>query len=235
MNPFRSIFLWAIVMCVFACGCGGSSDDGPAFDVPALLGKNIDEVTTILGAPSAESKSESGAPQRVWSKDDKTLTVTWKPSSKRVLDLTLIARADENALRDEDKAKLLPVGQLLENDARYSLEWIEAKERPLFYVGARVVPAPQTHNVVLKLTGTSALVKMSYQPAPETGGTVLDLLPREFTLTAPDDAHISLAAELEKNLGKVGVFEMKGEIWVDGKLVNQATSKGLPLALDYEI
>jgi len=234
MKRFFRIFACAIIFCILASGCG-ARDDGPAFDVPALLGKNIDEVSAILGAPSADNPNESGAPQRVWDKGGKTLTVTWKPSSKRVVDFALIARADENALSEEEKAKLLSVGQLPENDARYSLEWIEAKERPLFYVGARVVPAPQTHNVVLKLTGSEALVKMSYQPAPATGGAIVDLLPREFAFTAPDDTHISLAAELEKNLGRVGVFEMKGEIRVDGKLVKEATSKGLPLALDYDI
>lgn len=228
----RLIFL--LLFCCCVSGCGGR-DRGPVFDVPSLLGKNIDQVTTALGPPTSEVK-DGAAPQRTWTKDGVTLTATWKPSSKRVTEWSLLAREDKDALSEEQKAKLLVAGQLPESDARYSVDWIEAKERPLFYVGARISPASKTHNVSLKLTGATAMVMMSYQPAPQgNAGNLLNVTPWETSFTAEDNTRLFLAASLEKNLGRPGVFEMKAEIWVDGKKVQEAVSKGLPVAVEYEI
>jgi len=240
---------------VLAGGC--KREPPPAFDLPGAMGADfhadIDALAARLGPPQSQGTSQNGLPTRVWQKDGATLTAAYKPGSKRVLSLSVIVRADAEAVSDEGKLKLLQAATLPENEGSgaYSVEWIEARDRPTYDVGFRVIPAPRTHRVALHVSGTNALLSITFQPsttaagsqgsqggAPEagSGAPFMTSPPWQTTLEAvPDDARIVLQSRIFRNLDPSGLFSMRAQIEVDGKLVRDQESKGPPLSLDYEL
>lgn len=239
----------AILSCALSGGC--KREAPPAFDLPAAMGADfhpdIDTFSARLGPPQSQGTSEAGLPTRVWHKDNATLTAAYKATSKRVVSLSVIARADAEAVRDDDKLKLLRAATLPENEGSgaYSVEWIEASERPTFVVGFRVVPVPRTHRVALRVNGTQAILTVSFQPTtatsgggaqPGSGAPFETIAPWQTTLEAvPDDSKIVLQSRIVRNLDPSGAFEMQTQIEVDGKLVRDQKSTGAPLGVDYEL
>lgn len=219
-----SFFLFLAFFAGFLGGCGRRSS-APMWNLPALMGKPMDAAQKTLGRPQHESLIAPGLMQSEWQRDDVTLLAKWKSSNRRVLEWNLVSRGDSQALRDGETAPLLVPGQLKENDPRYSTEWVEAASRPLFYIGVKVVPAPKNHAVVLRVSGSTALLQVDYQVGGK-GDNLLTIPPWETTLTLPDDARVSLAANLYKVIGKEP-FAMRVEIVADGKVVasNAASSK----------
>lgn len=204
-------------------GCG-SRPSGPVWNVPALVGKPIEAVNAQLGAGQSGTAGDANSQQSIWKRADTTLTATWRPTNKRVTEWTLLARDDAHAVRDEEKNQLLVVGQLKENDPRYSLDWIESSERPLFYTGVRVVPALQNHAVTLRVSGGPALVQVVYSISGAQGkkDDTLTAPPWQEEFSLPDDTQISLSATVFKTFAG-GTGELKAEIIADGKVVASAT------------
>lgn len=235
-----------LALCALSSGC--NREEAPAFDLPAAMGADfradIDTLSARLGPPQGQNTNESGLPTRVWKKGNATLTAAYKATSKRVVSLSVIARPDAEALRDDAKLKLLRAATLPENEGSgaYSVEWIEAPERPTFMVGFRVVPMPRTHRVVLRVLGTNATLSVSFQPTTtlppddiEARGAFMTIPPWEKSFDAPDDARIVLQSRIEQNNVEGSPFEMRLQIEVDGKLVRDQKSTGLPLSVDYEL
>ena len=230
---------------------GCNREQAPAFDLPTAMGADfradIETLSARLGPPQSQGTNESGLPTRVWKKDGATLTAAYKATSKRVVSLSVIARSDSEALRDDAKMKLLRAVTLPENEGAgsYSVEWIEASERPTFSVGFRVVPVPRTHRVALRVNGTPSILTISFQPTtatsgggaqPGSGAPFEAVPPWQTTLeNVPDDAKIVLQSRIVQNLEPQKAFEMQVQIEVDGKLVRDQKSKGLPLSVDYEL
>lgn len=208
---------------------------------------DIDTLSARLGPPQSQGTSESGLPTRVWQKEGSTLTAAYKATSKRVVSLSVIARPDAEAVRDDAKLKLLRAGTLPENESSgsYAVEWIEAQDRPTFSVGFRVIPVPRTHKVALRINGTQAILTVAFQPSTATSGAGAQpgngapfdtFAPWQTMLEAvPDDAKIVLQSRIVKNLDPSGAFEMQAQIEVDGKLVRDQKSKGAPISVDYEL
>jgi hypothetical protein len=173
--------------------------------------------------------------QGVWKRDDVTLLATWKSSNGRVTAYELISRDDSNPLRDGATAPLLLPGQLKENDPRYSTQWIEATNKPLFYTGVKVVPAPKTYAVTIRVSGSQAMLQVVYQTSSPNGKSdnFLTIAPWETSFTLPDDVSVSVAADLYKTLGKTP-FQMKVEILADGKVVASDASTGRTVRCSYE-
>ena len=207
-------------------GCHSRSS-GPLWDVPALVGQPIDRVEQTIGSPPSAAGAVAALQQSTWKRGDSTLSATWKPANKRVTSWTLMSRDDAHAVSEEERNVLLLPGQLKENDPRYSLDWIEAAERPLFYTGVRVVPAPRNHLVVLRLSGSPSLVQVSYtiSGAQAKTDTTLTIAPWEETFTLPDDSQIALSAIFLQATG-AGKNDMKIEIVADGKTVASAAKTG---------
>ena len=209
----------------------------PLFDVPALMGKTIDEATQKLGPPKREENGPDGQPRRIWIKNDVTLWANWKAQSGRVTRWGFEARGDSNALSEENRVDLLTIIQATENDPRYSVQWTESTQRPLFYTGAVIVPAPQTHTVKFRVHGAESMLAIRMQPAPPEipDGFTLTIPPWEATLQAPDDAKLSLSASLRERTARTGDYQMTVEIEVDGKVVQNQTSANLTTSAEYEI
>lgn len=224
--------LWLLVMS-FALATSGCRR-GPkaaAFDVPALLGQDINAITAKLGKPTRE-EDQNGAPVKIWTRDDVTLSISYKPVSKRVTGFTLLSD-EASAVREEEKASLLGVGKLADVDARYSTELIEVPERPLRYNGVKVLPTPRNHVVLLRVTGASALLEVNYLTSGG-GEKFLTLAPWEKSFSLPDDSKILLSSSVYKSMGAAS-FWMKTEIVVDGKVVIESKTSGVPVSCEWEI
>ena len=143
-------------VCLLLLGVSGCNraPSGPVFNVPALMGKTIDEATQKLGPPIRTENGPDNLPRRVWVKNDVTLWANWKAQSGRITRWGFRARDDKNAVSEENRADLLKTIEATDSDARYSVQWNEAPERPLFYTGATIVPVPQTHTVKFRITGS---------------------------------------------------------------------------------
>ncbi|QQR77129.1 MAG: hypothetical protein IPJ67_03155 [Candidatus Moraniibacteriota bacterium] len=108
-----------------------------AFDVPSLIGKNIDEVKQVLGKPSIDleptsQQLASGVAdewEKDFEKDSETLTVTYSPKTKVVVDF-FISGMDQGAL--------LNAGNLNENDENYVVEFVKAIKNPSDITGVKV-------------------------------------------------------------------------------------------------
>lgn len=208
-----------------------------------MINQPIEVAKQKLGAPQQEelppatgnsTAIPSPTAQSTWKSGDTTLTATWKTGNKRVTAWTIM-RPDADAVREEEKAVLLKPGRLQENDTRYSVDWLEAPERPLFYSGARIVPIPKNHAVILRITGGSALLDVSYQI---TGGqneaeTFMTIAPWEKRVTLPDDAQIQIKVRTLKSAG--GSTAIKAEILSDGKVAASANSNGTGIQCQLEL
>jgi hypothetical protein len=251
LAPRQTQVLAALALCLLLlCAASGCSRESPpAFDLPAAAGADfradIDALTSRLGKPQSETPPQNGVATRTWSKDSVSLSASFKEVSRRVVNIAVTARADADALGDEGKLKMLRAANLPENEggAGYSIEWIEARDRPTFYTGFRVVPAPRTHRITLRATGTDAILSIAFAPATAApsvpggapGGPFEAATPWETSFEAPDDARIVLSSRIFESIDKKTPFFMRLQIEVDGKIVRDQTSKGLPLTIEYEI
>lgn len=235
---------WALCLCLASCGplatlavpgCV-SRAAVPVWNLPTLIGQPIDAAQKSLGPPQREEAVSPGVQRSVWERDGVTLSANWKSSSKRVIAYELVSRDESRALREGETDPLLVPGQLKPADPAYSLEWIEAPGRALHYIGVRVVPAPKTHPVLLRVTGPEGLVQVAYQ-ATSTGGksdTFITIPPWEASFTLADDATLSVSASLVRNISG-GSGAMKAEILVDGKVVADASSPSGVVSCKYEL
>lgn len=107
-----------------------------SFDIPTLIGKNIDEVTKTLGKPS-ESSEPTTKQQAVgidegnksFTKDDNTLLVTYKVKSKVIVDFFIDG---------SDKNKQLAIGNLQENNDKYNVEFVKNVTNPNEILGVKI-------------------------------------------------------------------------------------------------
>lgn len=231
MKTLRIAFLPLLVLCALCLASCRQAPVPPPFDVPALIGLPIAQVEGKLGAPGNAATATTN--QKTWTKNGATLTATFKPLSGRVTELTLIEASE--AVRDGEQQKLLKAGQLAQADARYSVDWIEATDRPLFYQGVRIVPAPRTYQVQLRLSGPPEMLQVGYAMSGATppGETFLTIAPWDVSATLADDAQIQLSARLAQSQMPANT-PILVEILVDGKVV-ASKKASIVASCDYEL
>ena len=91
------------------------------YDIPALIGKNIDQADKELGMtigstpepPSNHSEPGGTKWHRIYMEDKHALVVDFNAFTRKVISFVL---------EGDNKEKLLEVGNLKENDARYKVE-----------------------------------------------------------------------------------------------------------------
>ena len=212
----RAIFCCLFALCLVALSGCRSTPAPPPFDVPALIGLPIQQIEQKLGAPN--NAATASANQKSWAKNGATLTATFKPNNGRVTELTLIEAGE--AVRDGEQQTLLKSGKLKQGDARYSTDYIEAPDRPLYYNGVRIVPAPRTYNVQLRLSGPPQMLQVGYSMsgANPPGDNFLTIAPWDVSATLADDAQIQFGARLAQSQLPANT-PIVVEILVDGKVV----------------
>lgn len=119
--------------------------DNYAFDVPSLIGKDIDEVKAVLGNPvDQEPSNMQSEATNEWSlsfkKDSNELLVTYEIKTKRIIDFFI--DTDDPSGKTKDKKHLLELGNLREDDTRYRVEFVKALTQPDYFTGVKVIPNP---------------------------------------------------------------------------------------------
>jgi hypothetical protein len=225
----RTSFLLCVLLTFI--GCGPKQPSGPLFDVPSLIGKKMPEVEKQLGA-ATETQDAGDSARKVWRKEGHTLTAEYLKRNERITSWTLTPEGEGQAVKEEEKPDFLKLATLNESDTRYSLDWVEDSDQALRFSGVRVTPAPITHKVTLRVTGSQGLVGVQYSvsgtSAEIPSETFLTMPPWDMQLSATTGATIKILArpyespQMPSNTTpKVGV-----EILVDGKVVQQKSSEG---------
>ena len=111
-----------------------------SFDVPSLIGKNVDEIRQVLGAPIDQDLAEPSAEQRnlgvdEWDnsfrKDGHEILVTFNPNTRKVIDYFL-----SGDVRD----KLLEIGNLKSSDSKYNIESVKSFKDSSAITGIKITP-----------------------------------------------------------------------------------------------
>ena len=120
----------------------------PAFDVPALVGKNIDQIRKRLGTPvDRHIEPPPTVSTDEWSNefhhDGRSLLVTYNPKTRQVEDFFV---GDDTASAPiTDYSPLLPVVNAKESSPDYYIEPVPAMGES-GYTGIKIIPTPhQTH------------------------------------------------------------------------------------------
>jgi len=116
------------------------------FDVLPLVGKNVDEVKTIL-LPYKNKTLEPTAQQialgvKEWdmefTKDGKDLLVTYNISSRQIVDFFI--STDDPSGKTKDKDHLLEIGNLSESSNQYKVVFVPTLKDSSYFTGIKVIP-----------------------------------------------------------------------------------------------
>lgn len=110
----------------------------PVFDIPVLVGKNIDEVRKVLGKPAdadpepTQEQIELGADEwyNGYKKDGVELTITFNPKTRKITDFFLSG---------DNRNKLMEQGNLQNNQSAYRIEEVKAL-RGGGITGIKIIP-----------------------------------------------------------------------------------------------
>ncbi len=134
----------------------------PAFDVPSLIGKSIDEVRGVLGKPDDREPEPTKLQLQIgvdewfnsYEKDGQELMVTFNPRNRVVIDFFLTG---------DSKAVLMQIANLREGDSAYRVEVIQAINAPGQITGIKVVPIRQSSTMRIEMQ-----IEQKGVPAPPT-------------------------------------------------------------------
>lgn len=115
----------------------------PAYDVPALVGMNLDQAREVLGTPSWDKEPtqlqiSDGTTEwsKSWENERGSLMITYDIKSKKIIDFFI---SGDGAKTFKDTDNILSLGNLSATDNRYSVEFVQAKNAE-GYTGATVTP-----------------------------------------------------------------------------------------------
>lgn len=117
----------------------------PAFDVPSLVGKNLNQVQAVLGtpvsAPTPPAAYEGVDWDRAWEKDGQRLAVSYDLKTLRIIDFFI--EADDPSGATKDTNRLLTIGNLKTDNPRYEVEFVpvlKSYNDPGSYTGVKITP-----------------------------------------------------------------------------------------------
>lgn len=116
------------------------------FDLPALVGKNADEIAVAL--KNYQKKTLQPTQEQIklgikdwdmeFEKDGKDLLVSYVIATKAVNNFFISTDDPSGATRD--KKHLLGLGNLNENDSRYKVDFVKAFKDGSKFTGVKVIP-----------------------------------------------------------------------------------------------
>ncbi len=118
------------------------------FDVPSLIGKNIDQVRQVLGQPIDGKQIEPTAQQlekgvtewnNTWERGNVSLVITYNPTTRVITDY--FVDTDDQSGVTKNKKRLLEEGNLSDNASNYRLEYVKAIKDPNSFTGVKIIPA----------------------------------------------------------------------------------------------
>ena len=118
------------------------------FDVPSLIGKNVDEVKAALGTPSYDTeptadqiKSGLGAEwEKKFTKDGKELSVNYNPTTRKVIDFWISANNVDPKGSTKKLEDLKKIGNIQITDARYKIDFVQAIADKSEVTGLKITP-----------------------------------------------------------------------------------------------
>jgi hypothetical protein len=132
-----------LTACTVTDSMTSQSPGKPVFDVPALLGQDIDQVrTTLLGKTQGRdddpnSRQYQGGPTewvKSFQRDSTTLMVTFNSGTRQVRDFFIKTAHGSTA----NYSGLLRLANVTENDPRLRIEPIKSLAAPQLYTGVRI-------------------------------------------------------------------------------------------------
>lgn len=116
------------------------------FDVPSLIGKNVDEVKAVLGTPTndtepTQAQLASGLTkewEKTFTKDGVSMLVTYRLADRSVVDF-FISTNDPSGMT-KDTAALKKLGNITLSDSRYKIDFVEALKDKSQYTGIKITP-----------------------------------------------------------------------------------------------
>ncbi len=117
----------------------------PVFDVPALIGKNLDGVIATLGSPEKDeepTKLQIDMGVKEWAKsfkkDGQVLLVTYTISNRKIVDFFI--GTDDPSGKTKDTSHLLALGNLKTNDLKYKIEFVKSISNSTYFTGVKIIP-----------------------------------------------------------------------------------------------
>ena len=152
-----STILHLVIVATMFVSCGSSNSQEPQetetiqteiqpiYDVPSLIGKNIDEIRTILGKPSDNEIEPSKLQMKMgfdswensFEKDGRTLLVTFNPQNREVVDFFI--ETNDPSGSTSDYSNLLQICNLTNGESNYSIEPVPTIKDNSQYTGIRIV------------------------------------------------------------------------------------------------
>lgn len=114
------------------------------FDIPSLVGKNLDGVIAVLGTPKGQDPTAQqialGAKEwdKTFVKNGIELLVTFTISNKRIVDFFI--STDDPSGKTKNTTHLMELGNLKQNDPRYKIEFVKTLKDPSSFTGVKVIP-----------------------------------------------------------------------------------------------
>jgi len=152
---FKSLQFIAVVVLLTSCGSSNSTELTSAiipkatvkavFDVPSLIGKNIDEIRKVLGKPSdkeieptkLQMKMKFDSWDNSFEKNEHTLLVTFNPQNRQVIDF-FIGTKDPNG-STSDYSELVQISNVVSDNSKYSVEPVPTLKDNTKYTGIKIV------------------------------------------------------------------------------------------------
>ncbi len=121
-NSLKPVKYILYILLLIFTSCTEPKPPQVTFDVPALIGKNIDEIRKVLGKPLYDqiepSNQKEETFENTFKKNGETLFVLFNPKTRRISQLCLIASEEYDKLED-----VMKIGNLtLTNTDNYHIE-----------------------------------------------------------------------------------------------------------------
>ena len=125
---------------LMVAGCGRAAP--PVFDVPSLMGKDIDQVKSALGAPVSDREvlknNGDDTNSKNWRKDNTALLVAFHKNTRHIENF--FVSCDTLSGMCDDEEHLLQMGGLQRNDSRYHVEFMPTGLVTGRYTGVMATP-----------------------------------------------------------------------------------------------
>jgi len=152
-NLFTSILLISII----GSSCGSSNDNtkqssdatktsiAEVFDVPLLIGKNIDDVRKILGKPTDKEQEPTKKQMKInfdiwdnsFKKNNRTLLVTFNTQNRKVIDFFIDTTDSSGA--SSDYSDLLQICNVSNENDKYSIVPVPSLKDNTKFTGIKIV------------------------------------------------------------------------------------------------
>ncbi len=127
LNIVKKI-LFIIIFLTCVCSCKEQKPPQVTFDVPALIGKNIDEVRKVLGKPLENPPDPSNSKEEhydnIYKKDGQTLLISYNLNNRKISSFFIVSSTDYDNVKD-----LMKIGNL---DSLQTMNYSAEAEHPYF-------------------------------------------------------------------------------------------------------